>query len=91
VKVQLWDRRGFPIGTKSYPIAPFQYMQINDVVGSVSSITGIGAFQDIEAVVSTVSGNARIVSFASVIDNVSTNPEIFLLAPSGPPKYDGQL
>jgi hypothetical protein len=85
VDVWLYDLQGLQIGTKSYPLAANQYLQITDVFSSVAGDAGSIFFQDATVAIRVTSGNARVVAFASVIDNLSKSPEIFLLKTGGPP------
>lgn len=80
--VGLRDRQGGFLGLRTYDLAPYEYLQITDVLGSVAGAAGDGTLLDVSVAVRNLSpGGARLVSFASVIDNVSANPEIFVLRP----------
>lgn len=85
VDVSLYDLQGLQIGTKSYPLAANQYLQITDVFSSVAGDAGSIFFQDATVAIHVTSGNSRVVAFASVVNNLSKSPEIFLLKPGGPP------
>jgi hypothetical protein len=85
VDVWLYDLQGLQIGTKSFPLAANQYLQLTDVFSSVAGDAGSIFLQDATAAIRVTSGNARVVAFASVIDNLSKSPEIFLLKTGGPP------
>jgi hypothetical protein len=85
VDVWLYDLQGLQIGTKSFPLAANQYLQLTDVFASVAGDAGSIFFQDATAAIRVTSGGARVVAFASVIDNLSKSPEIFLLRNGGPP------
>lgn len=84
VRVTLTDLLGTVIGTKEIALRPFEYAQVNDLFGPTLFDVGDGPFSEMEVAASVTAGNGRVLSFVSSIVNASRNPEIYLLAPSGP-------
>ena len=84
VRVTLTDLLGTVVGTKEIALRPFEYVQVNDLFGPTLFDVGDGPFSEMEVAASVTAGNGRVLSFVSSIVNASRNPEIYLLAPSGP-------
>ena len=84
VRVVLSDTVGRVLGVKELVVKPYEYVQINDLFGPAGFNLGDGPFSDVEVAVKVTAGDGRVLSFVSTIVNASRNPEIYLLAPSGP-------
>jgi len=84
VQVVLTDLTGTVLGVRNVDLKAFEYLQVNDLFGPSLFNLGAGPFSDVNVTVQVVSGNGRVLSFVSTIVNASRNPEIYLLAPSGP-------
>jgi hypothetical protein len=83
VTISLATPTGESMGERTYPVAPGQYLQINDVFGDVG--VGDGPFQNAEVLARVSSGLGRVIALVTMVDNVSASPEIFVVQPGGVP------
>ena len=70
VTVTLHRGDGNVLGTRTYPLKPFEYFQETDILGKVTSAEVNGAY----AVVASSSPEARYFTYASVVDNRTGDP-----------------
>ncbi len=84
VQVVLTDLSGTVLGVKDLELKPYEYRQVNDLFGPALFDLGDGPFAESDISVQVKAGSGRVLSFVSTIVNASRNPEIYLLAPSGP-------
>ena len=70
VEVKLYQSNGGLIGTKSYGILPFGYLQDTDIIGGLTGADVADAY----AIVSSLSTGAKYFTYASVIDYHSGDP-----------------
>lgn len=83
VRVRARSAGGNRLAERVFEAGAHQYLQINDVLGTLTGAEG--PFFDVSIGVQVESGGGRVVSFATVNDNISRNPEIFMLRLPGPP------
>jgi|GEM_PF-5654503 len=84
VQVVLTNLSGTVLGVKDLELKAYEYRQVNDLFGPALFDLGGGPFAESDISVQVKSGSGRVLSFVSTIVNASRNPEIYLLAPSGP-------
>lgn len=84
VRATLTDSLGTVVAVKDLVVKPFEYVQVNDLFGASFFNVGDGPFSEMDVSVTVTSGAGRVLSFVSSIVNASRNPEIYVLAPSGP-------
>jgi formylglycine-generating enzyme required for sulfatase activity len=70
VKVEMFDGDGTRLGARSYTLQPYEYDQVDDVLGKVTS----GDVDNGFAVVTTQTSGGRFFAYASVVDNRSGDP-----------------
>ncbi|MCU0290886.1 MAG: hypothetical protein MUF10_02710 [Thermoanaerobaculaceae bacterium] len=69
VKVHYGD--GAHIGTKQYPLGPYESIQVNEMI---RTDLGVGDVDDAYAIVRTTTSGGAFFAYASVIDNRSKDP-----------------
>lgn len=84
VRATLTNALGTVVAVKDVVVKPFAYVQVNDLFGASFFNVGDGPFSEMDVSVSVTAGAGRVLSFVSSIVNASRNPEIYVLAPSGP-------
>lgn len=84
LRATLTDSLGTVVAVKDVVVKPFEYVQVNDLFGASFFDVGDGPFSEMDVSVSVTAGAGRVLSFVSSIVNDSRNPEIYVLAPSGP-------
>lgn len=79
VVVDLVSKAGGLIGSRTYTLAPWQYLQVNDIFGTPSGI-GLqsGAFDDVAVIVRSLN-SFKVLALISVNDNLSRSPEVYYL------------
>lgn len=71
VEVKVYYGDGANIGTKQYPLGPYESIQVNEMI---KTDLGVGDVDDAYAIVRTTTSGGAFFAFASVIDNRSKDP-----------------
>ncbi len=86
VRADLYRADGSFLGSKSYPLDPYEMRQIDKIFTKVTS----ASVQDGYAVVSTTTSGASFFAYGSVVDNATGDPVYVPATPlAGPPPTGG--
>ena len=74
------------LGERSYALAPYQKIQVNDLWNGVDGF-GVGAFpmDRVTVTLEATGGAGRVVGALTPVANATNSPRILTLAPPGPP------
>jgi hypothetical protein len=80
--------QGGLLGEKTFSLAPFQKIQLNDIWNGPGGF-GLGSWpiDRVTVVLEGTAGTGRVVGALTPVENASNSPRILLLAPPGPPRF----